>query len=286
MSGVRTVFLLVLLTMLLVGVTGLVTNGNRSAMIIALGVGLLLNFFNYWFSSRLVLKMHGARILEPGELQWLQDDIREMTERAGLPMPKVAYMDNPAPNAFATGRNPAHAVVAVTQGALDVLDRRQVRAVMGHELAHVRHRDMLTMTIVAGVVSAVGLLAMLARWGAIFGGGSRDGANPLVLLAVSIFAPIMAALVQFSISRSREYAADAGGAELSNDPAALADALESLHRAIPRRPPITQSGATAHLMIANPFAGMKIGQLFSTHPDPRERIRRLRELAAGRRAAS
>lgn len=283
MSGVRTVFLLVLLTMMLVGITGLVTNGNRTAMIIALGVGILLNFFNYWFSASLVLKMQGARILNPGELAWLQDDIREMTERAGMPMPKVAYMANPAPNAFATGRNPQHAVVAVTQGALDVLDRRQLRAVMGHELAHVKHRDMLTMTIVAGVVSAIGLIAMLARWGAIFGGMRDDegGANPIVLLVVALLAPIMAAMVQFAISRSREYGADAGGAELSRDPAALADALEALHRAIPTRPPVTQTGSTAHLMIANPFFGMKVGQLFSTHPDPRERIRRLRAMAAG-----
>ncbi|MFV1957833.1 MAG: M48 family metalloprotease [Planctomycetota bacterium] len=280
MNSLRTVALLTLLTLILVWVGGLV--GGRQGMIIALVIGLGLNLFNFFFSSKIILKAYGARILEPGELQWLQDDIRDMTERAGLPMPKVAYIPKSAPNAFATGRSPQRAVVAVTQGALDVLDRRQLRAVMGHELAHVKHRDMLTMTVVAGVVSAIGFLAMMARWGAIFGGGDDD-ANPLALIAIAIFAPLMAALVQFAISRSREYAADAGGATFSEDPAALADALEALHRNIPRAAPLSTSGSTAHLMIANPFFGMKVGRLFSTHPDPKERIRRLREMAAGHR---
>jgi heat shock protein HtpX len=275
----RTVFLLTLLTLLLVLVGSLV--GGKTGMIVAFGIGLALNFVNYWFSGPLVLKFSGARILGPGELQWLQDDVRGMTERAGLPMPKVAYIDKPGPNAFATGRNPQHAVVAVTQGLLDVCSRREVRAVMGHELGHVRNRDMLTMTLVAGAVSAIGFLAMMARWGALFGGRDRD-ANPLALLAVAIFAPIMAMLVQMAISRAREYGADEAGASLSGDPEGLASALEALHRNIPHRPPVSQTGATAHLMIANPFFGMKVGQLFSTHPDPGERVRRLRAMARGR----
>jgi heat shock protein HtpX len=273
---IRTVFLLTLLTMLLVLVGNWV--GGRTGMIVALAIGLGLNFFNYWFSSKLVLKMQGAKVLKPGEMQWLQDDVREMVERAGMPMPKVAYIDKPGPNAFATGRSPKHAVVAVTQGLLDVCDRRQVRAVMGHELGHVRNRDMLTMTLVAGAVSAIGVLAMMARWGAIFGGGNDDE-SPLVLIAVAIFAPLMAVMVQMAISRAREYKADESGAGLAEDPVALAEALENLHRNIPHRPPVTQSGATAHMMIANPFFGMRIGQLFSSHPDPKERIRRLRAMA-------
>jgi heat shock protein HtpX len=161
-----------------------------------------------------------------------------------------------------------------------VLDRRQVKAVMGHELAHVKHRDMLTMTLVAGVVSVIGFFSMMARWGAMFGGsGDREGGHPLAMLLVAIFAPLMAMLVQFGISRSREYAADEGGAGLARDPEGLASALEALHRSIPGRAPVTQSGATAHMMIANPFFGKNIGQLFSTHPDPRKRIARLREMA-------
>lgn len=274
---IRTAFLMTLLTMLLVLVGRLV--GGQNGMIIALGIGLVLNFVNYWFSSSIVLKVHGAKILEPGELQWLQDDVREMATKAGMPLPKVAYIPKAAPNAFATGRNPQHAVVAVTQGLLDICDRREVRAVMAHELGHVRHRDMLTMTLVSGAVSAIGMLAMIARFGAFFGGrDDRDG-SPIGMLVVALLAPLMAAMVQMAISRSREYEADRGGAELSGDPEALASALERLHAGIPQRPPLSSTGATAHMMIANPFFGMSLGQLFSTHPDPAERIRRLRAMA-------
>jgi heat shock protein HtpX len=279
MSGVRTVFLLTLLTLLLVAVGGLV--GGRTGMILALVFGLGLNFVNYWFSGSIVLKAHGAHILGPGELDWLQQDVREMTERAGLPMPKVALVPKPAPNAFATGRDPRHAVVAVTQGLLEVCDRRQVRAVVGHELGHVRNHDMLVMTLVAGAASAIGFLGMMARWTALFGGGDGDE-NPFALIAVAILAPVMAVLVQLAISRTREYGADSTGSELSRDPGALADALEAIHRAIPRRPPVSTTGATAHLMIANPFTGRQMAQLFSTHPDPQKRIARLRAMAAGR----
>jgi heat shock protein HtpX len=279
MNILRTGFLLVLLTLLLVWVAyalGLGTTG----MVIALAIGLGFNLLNFFFSSKIVLKAYGARVLQEGELQWMQDGIREMTERAGLPMPKVAHIPKSAPNAFATGRSPKHAVVAITQGALDVLDRRQVLAVMGHELAHVKNRDMLTMTIVAGVVSVIGFLAMMARWGMIFGGGRDDegGGNIIAMLAIAILAPLMAVIVQMAISRSREYAADRGGAGLAQDPEGLASALEALHRGIPRREPMTQTGATAHMMIANPFFGMNIGRLFSSHPDPKERIRRLRAM--------
>lgn len=277
MNFIRTGILLVLLTLLLVWAASALGFG-RTGMIVALCLGIGFQLFNFFFSSTIVLKAYGARILEEGELQWLQDDIRQMTSEAGMPMPQVAYIAKSAPNAFATGRSPKKAVVAITQGALDVMDRRQVRAVMGHELAHVKHRDMLTMTIVAGTVSVIAFFGMLARWGAITG-GNREGGNPLGMLVVALLAPIMALLVQMAISRSREYAADAGGAGLSHDPEALASALEALHKGIPHQAPLTQSGATAHMMIANPFFGMKIGRLFSTHPNPAERVRRLRALA-------
>lgn len=272
----RTVFLLTLLTAVLVWVGGLV--GGRSGMMIALGFGLLMNFVNYWFSGPMVLKAYRARILEPGEFPELEADVRDMTERAGMPMPRLAVIPNDAPNAFATGRNPSHAVVAVTEGLLRLCSRREVKAVLGHELGHVRNRDMLTMTLVAGAVSAI---SMLAQFGMFFGHRSRDDEGPgaLGILAV-IFAPLIAMLVQMAISRTREYGADDEGASLSGDPGALADALERLHSAIPHRAPLSATGATAHMMIANPFFGM--GQLFSTHPSPEKRIARLRAMAAGR----
>jgi heat shock protein HtpX len=276
---IRTAFLLTLLTLLLVWVGNVF--GGRTGMYIALGVGLLLNFFNYWFSSKLVLAAHGAKPLGDGDHPWLVGDVRELAERAGLPMPKVAIIEKDAPNAFATGRNPKHAVVAVTTGLLRVCSRPQVRAVLAHELGHVKNRDMLTMTLVAGAVSGIGLLA---QFGYMFG-GSHDGEdrpNPLVMILVMILAPLMAMLIQMAISRSREYGADDAGAAISGDPRALADALEALHAAIPHSAPLSRTGATSHMMIANPFFGMKVGQLFSTHPDPAKRIARLRAMASGR----
>lgn len=274
----RTVFLLTLLTGVFVWLGRMV--GGQTGMIVAFGLGLALNFANYWFSGPIVLKAYGARVLQPGEFPALEEDVREMVERVGMPMPKLAVVPNPAPNAFATGRNPHNAVVAVTEGLLRVCDRRQVRAVLAHELGHVRNRDMLTMTLVAGAVSAI---SMLSHFAGFFGARGGDGERPGIgtMLIALFVAPLVAMLVQMAISRTREYAADDAGAELSRDPGALADALESLHNAIPNRPLLTDPGAaTAHLMIANPFAGL--GQLFSTHPSPAVRIARLRKMAAGR----
>ncbi len=277
---IRTAFLLTLLTVILVVVGRLI--GGTTGMLVALGIGMALNFVNYWFSSSMVLKAYGAKEIERGaaggRYDWLLDDVAAMASRANLPMPKVAVIPKAAPNAFATGRNPSHAVVAATEGLLAVCDRRQVRAVLAHELGHVKNRDMLTMTLVAGAVTTVSVLAMMARFAAFFGGGDEDE-SPLLLIAVAIFAPMIAMMVQMGISRAREYKADEQGAGISGDPAALADALESLHRSIPQAPPLSSSGATAHMMIANPFAGGSLGKLFSTHPDPKERIRRLRAMA-------
>jgi heat shock protein HtpX len=286
MSGLRTVFLLTLLTSLLVVGARLLGFG-QTGMLVALGIGLVLNLLNYWFSAKVILTAYGAKVLEPGTPEaapfaWLIEDVAAMAKKAGMPMPKVAIIPKEAPNAFATGRNPENAVVAATVGLLRILDRRQVRAVMGHELGHVKNRDMLTMTIVAGAVSAIGFLANIAQFTAFFGGGGRGGddrPNPIVMLAVAILAPIVAMLVQMAISRAREYGADDSGAELSGDPEALATALERLHAAIPHAPHMTESGATAHLMIANPFFGGSMAQLFSTHPDPKVRIARLRAMA-------
>jgi heat shock protein HtpX len=281
MSAIRTVFLLTLLTLVLVWIGRMV--GGQSGMLVALAIGLALNFVNYWFSSSIVLKVYGAKVLEPGEFPALEQDVRELADRAGLPMPRLAVIPKDAPNAFATGRNPKNAVVAVTQGILRTLSRRELRAVLGHELGHVKNRDMLTMTLVAGAVSAISVLAMMARFGAMFGGGHRDdrgGAGAMGMLLASILAPFVAMLVQLAISRTREYGADDQGAALVDDPGALADALEGLHREIPRQAPLSATGATAHLMIANPFFGRT--DLFSTHPAPAKRIARLRAMAAGR----
>ena len=290
MIGLRTVFLLALLTGLLVlGAQGL--GFGQTGMLVALGLGLALNLVNYWFSSKLILASYRAQVLVPGSPEaapyaGLIEDVHAMAAQAGMPAPKVAIIPNEAPNAFATGRNPANAVVAATVGLLRILNRRQLRAVLGHELGHVKNRDMLTMTLVAGAVSAIGFLAYIAQFTA-FAGRHRSnqgnrGTNPFIMLAVAILAPLVAMLVQMAISRSREYGADDTGAELSGDPAALADALEVMHRAIPAMPPLTTGGTTAHLMIANPFTGRALARLFSTHPDPVVRIRRLRELAARR----
>ncbi len=274
---IRTAFLMTLLTMLLVLVGGAM--GGKSGMMIAFAIGLGLNFINFWFSSSLVLKVYGAREL-PADKKWVEDDVREMASRAGLPIPKVVWIPKDAPNAFATGRSPQHAVVAVTEGLLRLCPRNEVRAVMAHELAHVRHRDMLTMTLVSGAVSAIGMLSMMARWGAIFGGRDREGGHPIAQFAIALIAPLMAAMVQMGISRAREYEADRGGAEISGEPLSLASALARLHAGIPHTEPLSATGATAHMMIANPFAGMGLGKLFSTHPDPQERIARLRAMAA------
>ena len=248
-----------------------------TGMIVALSVGLVFNFLNYWFSGSIVLRVYGAKILAPGEAPELEADVRDLADRAGLPMPKIAIIPKDAPNAFATGRNASHAVVAVTQGLLRVCNRRQVKAVLGHEMGHVRNHDMLTMTLVAGAVSAISMLAFMARWG----GGRRDrNGGGLEWILVALFAPLAATLVQLAISRSREFGADDAGAELSGDPGALADALENLHTAIPHFDPLSRTGATAHLMIANPFHGL--ASMFSTHPAPEVRIARLRAMAAGR----
>jgi heat shock protein HtpX len=280
MNVLRTVFLLTLLTVIMVWVGGVV--GGRTGMIVALAIGLGFNFLNYWFSSKIVLGVYGAKVLGEGEEPRLQQDVRELADKAGIPMPKVAVIDKEAPNAFATGRSPSNAVVAVTTGLLRICDRRQVRAVIGHELGHVKNRDMLTMTLVSGAVSAISMLAYMAHFGAMFGGGRDRRGGGIEMLLVALLAPIMATLVQLAISRSREYAADDAGAAFSEDPGALADALERLHGAIPHAPPLSATGATAHMMIANPFFGMG-RDFFSTHPSPEKRIARLREMAAGRR---
>ena len=261
--------------------------GGKSGAIYAFIFAALMNFFSYWFSDKIVLRMYGAREVTQGEAPELYGIVAELTSKASLPMPKVYIMENDTPNAFATGRNPEHAAVAVTSGILRILSRDELMGVIGHELSHIQHRDILIGTIAATMAGAISILATMARWGAMFGGVRSDdeegggGGNIIVVLIVSIFASIAAMLVQMAISRSREYLADEGGAHLSH-PLSLARALGKLEGAA-QRVPMNANPSTAHMFIVNPLRGGGVLSLFSTHPPIEERIARLEEMArAGR----
>ena len=248
-------------------------------MTIALVLALALNLGAYWFSDRIVLAMYRAKEVSPADAPRLHAAVEELTERAGMPKPKVYIIPNPAPNAFATGRNPQNAAVAVTTGVLDLLNDRELRGVIGHELAHVRNRDILLQTVVAAIAGAITFLAFMLRWGLLFGRGrDDDDRNPLALLLLAILAPIAAMLIQMWISRTREYAADAVGARIAGDPRGLAGALRKLETAAHRRP-VRANPATAHMFIVAPFTGRSLAALFSTHPPMEERIARLERMA-------
>jgi len=263
--------------------------GGRSGMIIALVMALALNVGVYWFSDRLALKANGARPMQPGEAPQVERIVRDLTGRAGIPMPRLYIIDRPEPNAFATGRNPGHAAVAVTTGILGIMDERQLRGVLAHEISHVTNRDMLIGTIAATIGGAISFLGNMALWSSMFGGGDDDGVPAPVLLLSAILAPIAATIIQLSVSRAREYGADTSGAELTQDPEGLASALERLDSVnrqlqaergglLRRGRPAAQRpvpAAMAHLYTVNPLGG-SAGTLFSTHPPIAERVRRLR----------
>jgi len=257
--------------------------GGKSGAVYAFVFAGLMNFVMYWFSDRIVLRMYGAREVSQSEAPQLYGIVAELTSKASLPMPKVYIMENDTPNAFATGRNPEHAAVAVTSGILRILSKEELMGVIGHELSHIRHRDILISTIAATMAGAISMLASMARWGAMFGGFRSDneeggrGGNILVVLLVSIFASIAAMLIQMAISRSREYLADEGGAHLSH-PLSLAKALNKLEKAA-QRIPMEANPSTAHMFIVNPLRGGGVLSLFSTHPPIEERIARLEEMA-------
>ena len=261
----------------LFGIVG-ATIGGAEGMLIALLLGGGMNFFAYWFSDKMVLSMYGAREVDAASAPEFYGVVRELAGRAGLPMPKVYLIDEAQPNAFATGRNPKHAAVAATTGILQLLTARELRGVMAHELAHVKHRDILTSTIAATMAGAI---SAIAHFGFLFGGRGEDRPNPVVALIVMILAPIAAMLIQFAISRAREFGADSGGAEISGDPQALASALEKIERYAKGLPmvPADQHPETAQMMIINPLSGGGIAGLFSTHPATAERIARLLALA-------
>ena len=261
----------------LFGIVG-ATLGGAQGMLIALLLGGGMNFFAYWFSDKMVLSMYGAREVDAASAPEFYGVVRELAGRAGLPMPKVYVIDEAQPNAFATGRNPEHAAVAATTGILQLLTAHELRGVMAHELAHVKHRDILTSTIAATMAGAI---SAIAHFGFLFGGRGEDRPNPVVALIVMILAPLAAMLIQFAISRAREFGADSGGAEISGDPQALAAALEKIERYAQGVPmaPAEQHPETAQMMIINPLSGSGIAGLFSTHPATAERIARLLALA-------
>ena len=265
--------------MALFGAVGSVIGGQQG-MLLALGFGLVSNFFAYWFSDKMVLKMYNAKEVDETTAPQFYRMVAELAKRAELPMPRVYLIEEAAPNAFATGRNPQHAAVAATTGILRVLSERELRGVMAHELAHVKHRDILISTIAATMAGAISALANFAMF---FGGRDSEGrpANPIASIAVMLLAPLAAMMIQMAISRSREFEADRGGAEISGDPAALASALEKIHRYAQGIPLETteRHPETAQMMIMNPLSGGGLRGLFSTHPDTAERISRLMAMA-------
>jgi heat shock protein HtpX len=279
----KTGILLAALTGLFLAIGGAL--GGQGGMALAFLIALVMNVASYWFSDKIALAVHRARPLQREEAPWLYEMIERLSARAGIPPPPVYLIPTETPNAFATGRSPQHAAVAVTEGILRLMDRRQLEGVLGHELGHVRNRDTLTMTVVATLAGAISMIGSMLRWGALFGGygdrrDSRDGPSGLELLFLAIVAPFVAMLIQLAISRRREYAADEAGAELSGQPLALADALERLE-AGNRALPFDNAPAMAHLFIVNHLSGRGLTGLFSTHPPIEKRVARLRQLAEG-----
>ncbi len=273
-------------TLLLGGLTGLLMLiggyfGGQSGVVLAFIFALVMNFGSYWFSDKIILRMYHAQEVSETQARELFALVKNLALKANLPMPRVYIIPEDTPNAFATGRDEHHAVVAVTEGILRILDREELEGVIAHELAHIRNKDMLISSIAATLAGAIVMLANMAQWAAIFGGGSRDreddGGGTIGLIAMAILAPIAATIIQMAISRSREYDADASGASISGKPYGLASALEKLSRAS-QAVPLAASPATAHLFIVNPLTGKSLMNLFSTHPPLEERVARLRTM--------
>jgi heat shock protein HtpX len=279
MNTIKTALLLGSLTGLLMLIGGYF--GGQQGMIIAFIFALVMNFGSYWFSDKIVLRMYRAQEVTPSQAPELFTLVRNLTLQAGLPMPKVYVIPEDAPNAFATGRDENHAVVAVTEGILRILNREELAGVIAHELSHIKNKDMLISSIAATLAGAIVMLANMAQWAAIFGGGERDrdgeGGGIVGMIVMAILAPIAATLIQMAISRSREYLADAGGAQISGKPSDLAGALEKLSQAAVAIP-MDANPSTAHMFIVNPLSGRSLMNLFSTHPPVGERVARLRAM--------
>ena len=281
-SQLKTLFLLALLTglILLLGQA----LGGRGGMLIALVLAGVMNFVSYWYSDRIVLSMYRAQELAPSDAPWLHAMVEELSRNAGIPKPRICLIPQDAPNAFATGRNPENAVVAVTQGIMQVLSPEELRGVLAHEIGHITNRDILIQSVAAVLGAAIMSIAHMLQWGAMFGMGRRDnegGGGGLSALALAVIAPVAAMLIQMAISRSREFLADETGARISGRPLDLASALGRLDAAS-RQIPLAGSPVAENLFIVNPFSGEGMANLFSTHPPIGERIARLRELARQR----
>jgi heat shock protein HtpX len=273
MNGIKTTLLMVTLTLMLIAIGGIL--GGKTGMTFALIIAFGMNFISYWFSDKIVLKMYKARPVSQSDAPELYGIVRRLAQKAGLPMPKVYIIEQAQPNAFATGRNPANGAVAVTTGIMQILTRDELEGVIAHELAHIKHRDILVGTIAATIAGAISYLAQMAQWAMIFGGRDDDeGGNPIAAIVMMIVGPIAAMLVQMAISRSREYGADAGGARIAGNPTYLANALKKLHMAS-QKIPMNANPATSHMFIVNPLKGGGLSKLFSTHPPMEERVSRL-----------
>ena len=283
-NQLKTLLLLGLLTGLILFIGGAV--GGKGGLVIALLFALVMNVGSYWFSDKMVLRMYQAREVSPNEAPGLHQMVDELAREAGIPKPRVCIIPGEAPNAFATGRDPEHGVVAVTEGIVGLLSRDELKAVLAHEIGHIMNRDILVQTVAGVLASVVMFLANMAQWAAIFGSfgssSDEDRPNPIAALLLAMLAPVAAMLIQMAISRSREYLADSTGARLSHNPLALARALEKLSAYSARGGMPVQSEATAHMFIVHPFTGSRMASLFSTHPPTEERVRRLREMAGGR----
>jgi len=279
MNYIKTFFLLVTLTLIFIWAGAAL--GGKQGMTIALIFAVGMNFFAYWFSDKIVLKMYRAKEVSESEKPELYGIVRRLAQKAEIPMPKVYIMEQEQPNAFATGRNPKHAAVAVTTGIMRILSQEELQGVIGHELTHVKHRDILISTIAATIAGAISYLAHMAQWAMIFGGHRGDddeGGSPIAAIAMMIVGPIAALIIQMAISRSREYAADIGGAKLAGNPRYLSGALKKLHSAS-QKIHMDANPATSHMFIVNPLSGGGILKLFSTHPPIEERISRLESMS-------
>jgi heat shock protein HtpX len=279
MNTVKTVLLMALLTGLLVGVGDLVA--GQTGMLVALGLAALMNFAGYWFSDKIVLTMYRAQPVDEVSAPGLYRIVRRLTSAANLPMPQVYIIPDTSPNAFATGRDPQHAAVAATEGILRILNEEELEGVIAHELTHVRNRDILIGSMAATLAGALMILVRMFAWSAMFFGGGRsddEGGNPLAALAMVIFAPLAATMIQMAISRSREYQADAGAAQLTGRPLGLARALAKLQQGV-EYAPMDAEPTTAHMFIVSPLTGRSVLSLFSTHPPIEERIARLEQMA-------
>jgi heat shock protein HtpX len=276
MHTIKTLILMVFLSVFFIFVGSLL--GGKQGATIALIMALAMNFFAYFMSHKIVLAMYGAKEVSEAETPELYNIVRRLAHKAGLPMPKVYIIESEQPNAFATGRSPKHGVVAVTTGIMRILSRQELEGVIGHELAHIKNRDILISTIAATIAGAISYLAQMAMWANIFGrSDDEEGGNPIVALLMMIIAPLVAVIIQLTISRSREYAADEGGAKIAGNPLYLANALRKLYYAS-QAIPMNANPGTAHMFIVNPLSGKTVIKLFSTHPPIEERIERLENM--------